>query len=193
MVTASWRGRINQLTYGLALRTPVDDATVTRLADELVQQRLVSTPVADYHDAVTAALRSGEPLAPPWDGDEQATRDFLDRLLHELDDRRPWPAAPYDQLEPSAWPALATAPVVARVPESFHIVQARIGRPFTDLDDEAGGLVIALRLRTGQVVGLRMSADLREQGAAVHTHDDPRTVVADLRELTGLPAEPLGP
>jgi hypothetical protein len=59
---SSWRGYVNQLTYGLNLRHRVDGEVVTRIADALIEQRSFKHPVSTYHEAATAALTSGEPI-----------------------------------------------------------------------------------------------------------------------------------
>jgi hypothetical protein len=188
-VTTAWRGLVNQVTYGLDLTT-ADDGTAAAVADALVLQRSYVNSVAEYHDAVTAALDSREPLAAE-PSDDLRTRAFLARLHDELERRRPWPDAPYVQLDHSAWSELATAPVVGRVPLRRREVGARLNRLFADVDE--GGTAyktMVLRLRTGQVVGLSVPSAAREPGVAVMTRDDPATTLAALRELTAMPVEP---
>jgi hypothetical protein len=193
-VTAAWRGLVNQVTYGVDLANAVDDDTVARVADALVAQRVYPHPVPEYHDAVVAALSSTERVAPEDGGDDRLAREFLTRLLQQLDERRPWPDSAFAQLDVSSWPEVASAPVVGRVPWRRREVGARLNRAFADIDDGGSPVkAMILRLRTGHVVGLRMSAQAREPGAAVLSHDDAPATLAALRELTGMPVEPVDP
>ncbi|MFJ8913018.1 hypothetical protein [Amycolatopsis sp. NPDC102389] len=185
-----WRGYVNQLTYAADLRHRVDDEFVGRVADELIRQRFFTLPVADYHRAATEALGSGERIAGEPD-DEDATRDFLARLVRALDDRGPWPEPPYSTSGTGEWAALRAAPVIARVPLTEREIGATLNRVFAQEPPGAGDVrVLILRLRTGQRVALRASRPFTEPGVDLVTYDDPASTVAAFGELTGIEAEP---
>lgn len=88
-----WFGYINQLTYGIDLRSRVGNPILTHLADSIVQQHGFRDPVADYYYAALAALRPGQDFALVAHDDEEVLRDLLMRLVQALDERRPWSAA----------------------------------------------------------------------------------------------------
>ena len=185
-----WRGYVNQLTYGLDLGRHVDDEVVTRLVDALVQQRSFRHPVETYHDAATAALASGEPIARGAREDE-VVRDLLARLVRELDERRPWADPPFRTLGVEQWPRLATAPVIGRIPLSRMTVGERLCGIFEPVPAASGEQVdvLVLRLRSGEQVGLVAPASFTERGVIVRAHGDSRPTVAAIRELTGLDVE----
>ena len=187
---AWWRGYINQMIYGADLRAPLDDSLVNRLADELIRQRFFTLPVADYYNAATEALRSGERLGSDDDQDEGAVRDLLTRLVKVLDHRRPWPEAAYRVLPVDETFTLASAPLIARIPMLPRDVEGRLSRSFSKpgLDGREGEFIV-LRLRTGQQVVLR-AATFREANVEIYSVDDPDATRAAFRELTGLDLQP---
>ncbi|RSM63258.1 hypothetical protein DMH03_14755 [Amycolatopsis sp. WAC 01376] len=185
-----WRGYVNQLTYAAGLRHRADDELVERVADEVIRQRFFTLPVADYHRAATEALGSGERIAGEQD-DEDATRDFLARLVRALDDRGPWPEPPYSTSGTSEWAALRDAPAVARVPLTDREIGAALNRVFAEEPPGIGDVrVLILRLRTGQQIALCASRPFAEPGVDLVTYDDPVSTVAAFGELTGIEVEP---
>lgn len=188
-----WRGYVNQLTYGVNLRSPVEDAVVTRIADQLVRQWFFTRPVASYYKAAGAALESGARIAYDEQGDdEEVVRNFLARILHALDERRPWPEPPFVELDPSEWPGFRNAPAIGHIPLSQLDVRKRLNRVFYEVPRDWGEAaeVLVLRLRTGQVVALLAPALVTELGIDLLAHSDPASTVAAFRELTGIDVEP---
>lgn len=189
--TDPWRGYLNQVTHNADLRGPLDDDAVERIVDELLRQRVFTSPVGHYYAAAVAGLRSGKRLSSFEDQDEDATRDAVTRIVQGLDERRPWPVAPFYQQEPSGWDRLAGAPVIARVPLSQREVRYRLNRGFDSVGaagDEAK--VMILQLRTGQLVALRSTASFTAPGMDLLAHADLAATVRDFAELTGLVTEP---
>lgn len=185
------RGRINELTYGWDLRRWVDDAVVTRIADELIRQRFFISPVESYYEAAAAALESGARVTEHKEDNEEVARDLLIRLLQALDARRPWPEHPFATLGAEDWPALRDAPAIARIPLSQRDVQHRLHRIFSEIPPGIGEVrVLVLRLRTGQVVALLARPPFTEPGIDLLAHADPASTVAAFRELTGIDVEP---
>lgn len=185
-----WRGYINQLTYGMNLAQRVDDDVVRHLADSLIEQRSFGRPVEQYYEAVTAALASRERLAEDDDQDE-VLQDFLVRLVRELDERHPWQAPPFRALDNNHWPDVGTAPVIGHIPLSRMSVGERLSAVFRPVQGGTGEPfdALVLGLRSGEIVGLAAPASFTERGVSVRAHGDPSSVMASIRELTGLPVE----
>jgi hypothetical protein len=182
--TVPWRGYVNMLVHDL--RTPVADEMADRLATELIRQRFFTDPVADFHDALVDALRSGRPVAMTDDQDDANIRALLTRVVALLDERRPWPEPPYQALDTDQWDTLRGAPVVGRMAMHRRDVEARLNRGFAT----AGTVeVLVLRLRTGQTMGLCAGPS----GVELLTHAEPGSAVAAFRELTGLEIGRAGP
>lgn len=188
--TSLWRGYVNQILYGTKLRVPVDDSLLSRLADELVRGRYFRDPLTDYYQAAIDALRSGESVRFDDDQDEGAARDLLTRLVHILDERRPWPEPPFRSIHVDEWRSLQDAPVIGRIPLYPMDVEAHLYRSFSERGpDDQEGQIMVLRLRTGQRIGLRATT-MREPNVEIHSAADPETTRQDFHELTGLDVQP---
>lgn len=188
---APWHGYVNQIIYGLDLRTPADDEVVERIAAELFRQRIFASPVERYYDAAVACLRSDERIAFDDERqDDSNVRDLLARLVLRLDEQRPWPVHPFYEVNPSEWSQwsdLLDAPAIARVPLSPREISARLHRVFRAIQvDGAAVHVMVLRLRTGQLVVLRSIAGYTRPGVDLLAHTDAGSTAAAFRELTGL-------
>jgi hypothetical protein len=185
-----WRGYINQITYGIDLQGRVSDSLVARLADELIGQRYFTHPVEDYYQAAVAGLQSGENVSLIENQNEEATRNLLARLIHILDERRPWPEPPFISLETGEWLRLRDAPAVGRIPMAERDVQTQLHRIFSELPpatpDER---VLILRLRTGQDVAL-LSPTPNTSGIQLITSADPESTLSAFQDLTGIDVEP---
>jgi hypothetical protein len=188
-----WRGYVNQITYGTDLRAPVDDSLLSRLADELIRQRYFRDPVETYYQAAIDALQSSESVRLDDDQDEGAVRDLLNRLLRELDERRPWPEPPFRSLPIDVWQVLQDAPVIGRLSAYPMDVQARLYRSFSGGESSSPeSRVIVLRLRSGQEVGLR-AASFSEPHVDMYSTSDPESTRAAFQDLTGLDVQPPDP
>lgn len=189
-----WRGYVNQLTYGVSLHSRVDDAVVARIADQLIDQWFFTLPVASYYEAAAAALESEARIVyDEQEENEEVVRDFLARILHALDERRPWPEPSFVELDPSEWPAFRSAPAIGHIPLSQLDVRKRLNRVFYEVPPDGGepAEVLVLRLRTGQIVALLAPALVTEPGINLLAHTDPASTVAAFRELTGIDVGPL--
>lgn len=211
-----WRGYVNTLIYGLNLARPPSDAVVTELVDELIGQRVFNGPVEEFYRAAVAALASTEDLATFDNTDDAAVRALLRRVITLLDGRRPWPEPPFYSFHPPRWSELlGDAPLVGHIALSRRHLEERVNRPFARIaipcepdhatagnspDSTAGGEpspgtgkvdILILRLRGGDVVGLKMDPAHLRRGIDVHTAGNPATSISALRELAGLDVEPI--
>ena len=185
-----WRGYVAQITYGTRLQSPATDSLVFRLADEILRQRYFNDPVEDYYRAVVEALRSGEQLRFDDNQNEAAIRDLLERLIPELDKRKPWPEPRFTSLPVEEWSALQDAPVLGRIPMHVVGVQAHLHRVFSERGpDGPDAQVLILRLRTGQKVGLSAKSS-RGDDVELRSLAEPASTRKAFLELTGLDVRP---
>lgn len=215
-MTGQWRGYVNTLIYGLNLARPPSDAVVTGLVDELIGQRVFNGPVEEFYRAAVAALASTEDLATFDYTDDAAVRALLKRAITVLDERRPWPEPPFYSFHPPRWSELlGEAPLVGRIALSRRHLEERVNRPFArvaipcesdhatagNLPDGTAGEkpspgtgkvdILVLRLRGGEIVGLKMDPTNPRRGIDVHTAGNPTVSISALRELAGLDVEPI--
>lgn len=174
----SWRGLVGAILYGIDLAEPLDEQAAER-AGALIGQRMFTEPVEDYYRAAAAALESGEA------GD---ARPFLERLVAELDARRPWPEPAFRQVPAAEVPELRTAPVLATLGVSRMQLEERLSRLFDkSVASEWHGPVLVLRLRTGDTVALVATGGYTEPGVALRANtNDPTSVLESFGTLTGV-------
>ncbi|GAB3436753.1 hypothetical protein [Flindersiella endophytica] len=189
-----WRGLVNAALYGIDLSGPVADAEVSRRAGELIQQQMFTEPVDDYYQAASAALAAGEQIGFEA-GEQAAARDFLTRLVAELDARRPWPVPPFQAIGSAEWPALKEQPVVARLTLSRMQVEERLSRLFDKQPpDGTSWPILLLRLRTGETVALQAPGGYTEPGVAIRAGTTaPKELLASFAQLTGIRGEEINP
>jgi hypothetical protein len=84
-----WQGMINGILYALTFSRALDDAEVDRVAVLIIEERSLPGGPARHRAAIGQALASPAILAGslPTRFSEAEFRDFLIRLLHELDER----------------------------------------------------------------------------------------------------------
>jgi hypothetical protein len=180
-----WRGYVNMLIYNLGLRGPVEDEVVARFVEALLLQLEVTHPPEVFYDAMVRALASGEAVAALPGQDEAAARDLLVRLVKGLDERRPWPARPFEIVdrEPDEF---REAPVIGRIPHTKRIVENSLNQAFTNLSGGGHGYSLVLRLSSGHVVALFAGPPFSEPGVDVRAYSDPAATLEALCALTGL-------
>jgi len=184
-----WRGLVNQITYGPDLSRRADDATVQQVAIQLIGQRLFTRPVEEYFDAARSAVESRVPIAAPG-ADEQATRDFLQRLLQALYARKPWPEPLFRQVDLAELPDAVGAPRIGELQATQIAVTERLNRIFEPIPAAGGRRALLMRLPDRSVVALVAPASFGEPRIEVRSAaGDPAAVRAVVQRLTGAQVE----
>lgn len=174
-----WRGRVNELLYGVNTSRPVPDEDVARVASLVVGQRVYIEPVSTYYDAIIAALTAREPIAPG--GEDAAARDFLRRLGEELRARHPWPEPPYRPVRDAA-ASLPAMRHVGRIEKGWMSVQDAVGASFEPADR---AFELVLRMSSGALVLLHAPASTPTVDVLTDA-TDPEAVRAELSRATKL-------
>ena len=152
-----WRGVNGGVLYSVQFARELNSAEVDRIAHWLLGQPLWDLTQQQEYDALAEALRSDAQLTEfiPEPHTEEAYRDFLRRVLARLDEARPWPNLPFQQLSISHWGNFADARAVARIRLGLKTIQEGLHRSMArqtiqGIDRE----VLMLRLRSGDEVAL---------------------------------------
>ncbi|MEV4754644.1 hypothetical protein AB0J86_05970 [Micromonospora sp. NPDC049559] len=187
---SGWRPQLNAILYTLTYAPSLDAATVRATADNIVGRGSLRAGPQTYHDALTAALASGEQLTRDLGGEhgEAGVRDFVTRLLHRLDELRPWPEPAYERQPIDQWPTFDHGRPVARVGQSLMNVQDRLRERFEKLPIGDGSLLgLILRLNTGETVALLGSYEKGNRPTLLQREPgDPRATIDAFRAATGL-------
>jgi hypothetical protein len=86
MTMEEWRGRLNQLMYGM-LHRPLDERSVDEIASLVAGRRVLTAGAQNYARAIRDALAAGVPLNDDigTPHTEQQLRNFLARLATRLE------------------------------------------------------------------------------------------------------------
>ncbi len=167
----SWAAR--KVTYTLrhvVSTQPLDDALALRHARGLILQPLTGVSTAEAYDALGEALSSASRLST-WRGDPRAERviseeDFrghLRRVVHKMDEMRPWPTPLLRSVDPSvAWSSYANprevgaiALGVTEIENRIHVDLVPMARSGSDGPASEGQVRVAiLELRSGREVAV---------------------------------------
>jgi hypothetical protein len=150
-----WRGVSNAVLYSVQFKRELDDAVVDRIARAVLSEPLWDLTPKQEYEALAEALQSEAQLTEliPDKHSEDAYRAFLHRLLARLDEARPWPELPFQEMSMSRWESFASARPVARISLSWKEMQERLHRGLAKVDD-TGRRILMLRLRPGDEIAL---------------------------------------
>jgi hypothetical protein len=86
MSEIDWRGRINQILYGLIFTQNLDDAAASQMAEAMQARRYFVDGAEEYRDAITEALGTDATLSNGIETphSEEEFRAFLARVLEKL-------------------------------------------------------------------------------------------------------------
>lgn len=95
-----WRAVMNAVLYGIQFSKVLGPEEVDRISTGLLANPLWNLTPDDEYQALSAALDSGEKLDNfvGTGHSESELRDFFQAVVGELDGRRPWPPAGFQQL-----------------------------------------------------------------------------------------------
>ena len=151
----SWRGFVNGVLYGVQFQEKLDDELATREAQQLVNDPIMNLAPEEEYAALVEAVEVGTDLTAliPEPHSEQAFREFLTKVLREMDDMRPWPDLPFRGLDVSEWANFEGAQPVARIALDWARAQERIRNIFRKPAGEEREVCV-LRLKSGTDVAL---------------------------------------
>jgi hypothetical protein len=192
MTVEPWRGVINGIHYGVQFEPELTDEIAARITRALLEEPLFDLTEAEEYDAIVAALQSDATLTAvdPDRHGEAEFRDFLRRLLSNMDAARPWPEPPFRSLGQAEWFGFAQAKPILRILTSYLSLQDRLHKGFGSVDHDGRRLtVLILRLKSGDEVAL-VTPWWRGSGDVAVLQRDPRRrsedVVTEFLNATGL-------
>lgn len=184
-----WRPVVNGILYSIKFQDQLTDELASRTAQEIVRHPLAGLSADDQYTALTTAVNTGEDLTKlePEAHSEAAFRNFLTRVVEQLDALRPWPEPAYARLNLSRFSDLAEPNAIACIRLSTPKVEQKIEAPFGRLDD-LGKRAAVLQLSSGAVVALvaRWWPESNTIAVVNQGQQDPGAVLTELIQVTAL-------
>ncbi|WP_225729985.1 MULTISPECIES: hypothetical protein [unclassified Nocardia] len=152
-MTEEWRGVVNAILYVVQF-DELGPEEVSRVSRNLLTKPFFDlTPDQEYR-ALLEALESGAELNATIGTrhSEAEIRDFLNRIVAELDDMRPWPEPQFQELPMTRWPEFAGRAPFAQVDVSWPEIETKLRLIFNKSDSD-GRECLPVRMRSGVEVG----------------------------------------
>jgi len=193
----TWRSASNAVLYSVQFKRELDDAVVDRIARAVLKEPLWHLTPQQEYEALAEALQSDAQLTEliPDKHSEDAYRAFLRRLLARLDEARPWPELPFQELSTSRWESFASARPIGRISLGSMNMQERLHRGLAKIDD-TDRQILMLRLRSGDEIALVTPWWPGSSDTALLQADaarSPEQVIAEFMNCTGLDAGDVRP
>ncbi|WP_278264973.1 hypothetical protein [Nocardia sp. AG03] len=150
----AWYGTVQRILYTIQFDAELNQAVVDRVADRLVTHPFDYVTAEDEYTALTDGLRHQAPMPSLISILRQSpaeVRDFLTRVVAEMDAMRPWPVLPFTPLRPDRLPEFRDSRPLARIGLPVNDIEGRFARVFHRDNDE--GEFLLLRLRSGATIG----------------------------------------
>ncbi|MGH3427820.1 MAG: hypothetical protein ACRDQZ_09685 [Mycobacteriales bacterium] len=186
----------------------LDDALAERRARALIEEPLGELTIEEEYQAIVEALGSDATLTrvielPEWikGHTEQEFRDFLQRLLNQLDAKRPWLEPAHRELSFRGWSDYHYARVVGRIKLPYLAASgsatSRTNYGFRHVNEgDHKRNVLILRLRSGDEVALAGPWWPNSKDVALLSRDPQRTpqqIVGALIDATRFTPEEIEP
>ncbi|WP_159080172.1 hypothetical protein [Nocardia suismassiliense] len=169
-------------------------------ATDLIDRISYLAKVEEFYPALAQVVTAGAvpELAVELAGGftEDQILDFVQRLVAELDRRRPWPKPALVSVDPETWPSMGASVPIGWVDLAISDLEWAVKAPFADVPDGENPLLV-LRIRGGQLVALVGDAEPNPTRFLVLLPDaaeqqDPAEVTAYLERYAGLRVESEG-
>ncbi|MGW5313261.1 hypothetical protein ACWEQ0_25660 [Nocardia thailandica] len=134
---------MNGILYMSQFASSLDRDEARRVAHNVVARPMSGAGADGDYSALLSALKSSEELdvvvRVPHSAD--TVRRFLELIVEELDQLRPWPHVPFEKIPSDRWPEFSRRRPIAVVSVSWPTIQGRIGRMFEDLGGGCEGVL----------------------------------------------------
>ncbi len=154
-MSQQWRGVVNAVLYGVQFSDTLGPEEVSRVSTALLTEPLGNLHPEQEYQALVEALRSNEELdtVVRTKHSESEVRQFLNNIVAELDDRRPWPTPALIELPVSEWGRFSGTDPIARIDMAWPAIQGPVRRMLKKPVGEERYWLI-LRLRSGTEIAL---------------------------------------
>ncbi|MEV6769714.1 hypothetical protein AB0N05_13905 [Nocardia sp. NPDC051030] len=146
---------MNAVLYSVQFTDRLNPNEVRRISTGLLTEPLWDLTPEDEYRALVDALNSGEELDTlvRTKHSEAEVREFLTRIVAELDAARPWPDPALQELSISRWTEFTGLEPVAQINIAWPTIQGLVQRGFTKPPGENREWLL-VRLRSGAELAL---------------------------------------
>lgn len=193
--SAAWRPPVDGLAYAVQFDEELTGELAAHHAQRLLDKPVDPFTQQEQYDALTYAAAEGNDLGRFAAGghSEVDLRDFVSKVVDEMDRQRPWTPPPLQPLRLERWSELAGAPPVAALRLSVTDAMQRLRYTFDDDPDE-GREICLLGLANGFEIVLVADYWPESGNMAVLTHAaEPQQVIEYLLANTELTENDFAP
>lgn len=148
-----WRNFVNAILYLVRSEADLGDVGAHRIAIEILTRPIGHFSPENWYQALREAIHSGEELdlTIRTGHAEVAKREFLTRIVAEMDALRPWPPPLLQELPMSRWSEFADANPIGRIELPWPEIESKIHKTFNRVDN--GRQCLLVRLGSGVELG----------------------------------------
>lgn len=191
----AWRSPVRNVVYSVQFADELTDELAAHHAQRMLAQPTVALTQQEQYDALMHAVAYGNDLGgniePPHSDDQ--LREFLSKVVAEMDRQRPWTEPPLRVLPFDRWSDFTDAPPVAALKLSVTDVRERLRHGFVQRPDD-GRRICLLALTSGNEIALVADYWPETGDMAVLTHAaEPQQIVDYLVANTDLTESDFAP
>ncbi|GAJ79406.1 hypothetical protein NBRGN_010_00460 [Nocardia brasiliensis NBRC 14402] len=147
-----WRPVLNTVLY-MAQFSELDENEARRIAESLLAKPPGDFTIEKTYQSLADAIAAGEELDTivQMRQSPQVIRKFLERIVDELDGKRPWTIPAVREISISRWADFASLQPIAQISTPWPAIEGKVGKTFKAVD---GGEGLIVMLRSGITLGL---------------------------------------
>ncbi|WP_433577837.1 hypothetical protein [Nocardia brasiliensis] len=176
-----WRAVSNTVLY-MAQFSELDEKEARRIADSLLAKPPGNFTIEKTYQSLVDALTSREELDTIVQvrKSPELVRKFLQRIVDELDSKRPWTIPAIREISISRWPDFASLQPIAQISTPWPAIEGKVGKTFKAVD---GGEGLIVMLRSGLTLGLAWPSRIGESTTDILVPEDSAGSSAIIQEL----------
>ena len=146
-------GIVDGLLYQIQFDGPLTGELAARTAARVIERPIFDLPIQVTVDTIRDKLARPEPVARlvTTIGTDAEVREFLAKVLNEIEDSRPWPPQPFRSLQSEHFAEFTNTAPIATIAAHYTTIEQKLARPFMPIDRKA---VLVLELANDDVVAV---------------------------------------
>ncbi len=186
-MTNEWRPLLNTVLY-MAQFSELDENEARRIAESLLAKPPGNFTIEKTYQSLVDALAAGEELntVVQMRQSSEVVRNFLERIVDELDSKRPWKIPAIREISISRWTDFASLQPIAQISTPWPAIEGKVGKTFKAID---GGEGLIVMLRSGITLGLAWPSRIGKSATDVLAPEDSAgssVIVEELIDSTSL-------